>query len=166
MIPTRRLAFVALLSVAASSRTRETIGNLWWTLALINGLLLGVAMIDLLLAPSARALEITREHPPVVVIGEAAVLGWSVHNASRRRVRMRLADELAPSLRAATRRVSLSRGRERPPRRRRPWDPRDAADLRSRRSRCASTARSVWAPTAPGVDPHSASGASTLPESG
>jgi len=109
MVLTRRLALVAaLLGCGLLAYPGDVVGNLWWTLALINGLLLGVAMIDSLLAPSVRALEITREHPPVVVLGEAAVLGWSVHNASGRRVHVKLADELAPSLRAATRRVALS----------------------------------------------------------
>lgn len=108
MVLTRRLALVAaLLGVGLLAYPGSVVGNLWWTLALINGVLLIVAMLDSLLAPSVGVLVISREHPPVVVLGEAAVLGWSVHNASGRRVHLRLADELAPSLRATTRRVTL-----------------------------------------------------------
>jgi len=109
MVPTRRLALVAaVLGCALFAYPGGYLGGLWSTLAILNGVLLAVAVLDALSAPPASGLEITRHHPPVVVLGTAAVLTWRVRNLTRRRVRVSLADELAPSLRASTRRFRLA----------------------------------------------------------
>ena len=101
--PTRRLALVAALASAVVLVAPG--GGAWWLLA-VNGVLLGVAGIDALLAPSPASLPVRRDLPPAVTLGEEAEIVWTVHNPTRRALRIALADELAPSLRAGTRRAT------------------------------------------------------------
>ena len=108
MLPTRRLALLALaLAVALLFYPGAYVGGLWGTLALVNGGLVLLAVIDALLAPSARSIDVVRDHPPVVVIGAEAPWRWTVRNRGRRRVRLQLADDLAPSLGARRRRARV-----------------------------------------------------------
>ena len=108
-LPTRRLAAVAaLLAIGLFPYPGALVGGYWGTLALLNGALLVVSGIDARLGARARDLEIERQHPPVVVLGHATVVSWQVHNRGRRRANMALADDLAPSLRASSRRIRLS----------------------------------------------------------
>jgi uncharacterized protein (DUF58 family) len=90
-----------------------------------NGLLLAAAVVDWALAARPGDLEVERELPGIVPLGTTARITWRIaHRAgpagggrSRlegRGMRVRLADELAPSLGAVTRRVRVvvpARGR-------------------------------------------------------
>lgn len=108
-VPTRRLAaLAAVLAVGLLPYPGALVGGYWGTLALLNGALLMVSVVDSWFGARARDLDIERQHPPVVVLGQATVVSWRVHNRGRRRATLTLADELAPSLRASTRRVHLS----------------------------------------------------------
>jgi uncharacterized protein (DUF58 family) len=103
VVPTRRLAAVAL---AASVVVLVLPGGGWAWLALVDGLLLAAALVDAALAPAPDALPFTRDLPPAVTLGTASEVSWSVRNPTARTVRVAFADELAPSLRADTRRAS------------------------------------------------------------
>ncbi|HKE97788.1 MAG TPA: DUF58 domain-containing protein [Actinomycetes bacterium] len=76
-------------------------------LLLADAALAALALADWLLAPAPGRLGVTRSLPGVVPLGGEAAITWEVANPTARLVRVRLADELAPSLRAATRRARL-----------------------------------------------------------
>lgn len=102
LLPTRRLALVmALASVAAWFLP----GDGWLGLWVMNGAAQVVAAVDGLLGPRPRRFTVTRELPLGVTLGGEGTLTWTIRNPARRSVRMGLADDLAPSLRASTRRV-------------------------------------------------------------
>jgi uncharacterized protein (DUF58 family) len=106
-VPTRRLAVVAALaSLVVLVLPGDTAGSLWGWLLAVNGALLVVALLDAILAPSPGSVVIERDLPTGVALGGEAELTWTVRNPGRRRLRVALADELAPSLRASTRRVA------------------------------------------------------------
>jgi len=88
----------------------------------VNGVLLVAAVVDWLLAVRPGELEVERDLPGIVPLGAEARVVWRVAHGGRggrwspggRGVRVRLADELAPSLRAVTRRARVvvpARGR-------------------------------------------------------
>lgn len=105
MVPTRRFALLAAaVGVGLWFLPGEFDGSYVWALLAINLLLLLVGVLDAVLAARPGNLEFGREHPPVVVMGRQASLTWSVRNAGTRVARFALADELAPSLGAETRR--------------------------------------------------------------
>lgn len=80
----------------------------WPSLLAVNALLVAAALIDWLRAPQPAQLEVTRRLPGVVALnGEADVI-WTVANPTGRTVRMRLADQLAPSLQPDSRTARLS----------------------------------------------------------
>src|SRR6266511_4124129 len=84
-----------------------------WGLLAVDGALLLAALVDWLLAARPAELEVVRELPGIVPLGTQARVAWTVayrRDAPRRTgrpLRVRLADELAPSLRAATRRARV-----------------------------------------------------------
>ena len=65
-----------------------------------------MALVDALLAPAPGSLPVERTLPGAVTLGATAEISWTVRNPRRRAVRVALADELAPSLRADTRRAA------------------------------------------------------------
>ncbi len=103
-MPTRRLAVVAAvvaLGVVAAPRPALA-------LAVANLALLMVALADWMCALRPQRLTITRFLPRAVVLGAEIEVGWTVTNPSGRRLRVELADDLAPSLATRTRRARLS----------------------------------------------------------
>jgi uncharacterized protein (DUF58 family) len=103
-VPTRRLALVAVVaSVAAFVLPGDAV--LVPTLLVALALVLA-SLLDALAAVDPARLEVDRDLPPVLVLRSAGEVRWTVRNPTRRRVRIALADELAPSLRASTRRLS------------------------------------------------------------
>jgi uncharacterized protein (DUF58 family) len=103
LLPTARLALVAAL---ASLVVLVLPGDgLLVPLLVLDGLLLVAALVDSLLAVDPRRLEVERELPPVLVLRSTGEVRWIVRNPTERRVRVALADELAPSLDASTRRL-------------------------------------------------------------
>ena len=80
----------------------------------VNGALLVAAVVDWLLAVRPDELEVERELPGIVPLGAEARIVWRVAHrgpgrwgVGGRGVRVRLADELAPSLGAVTRRARV-----------------------------------------------------------
>jgi uncharacterized protein (DUF58 family) len=102
LLPTRRLALVAAL---ASVLVWVLPGDGWVWLLVVDGGLLVLAVADALVGPGPRAMGVERILPAGVTLGAEAELTWSIRNPSRRSVRVAVADELAPSLRATTRRA-------------------------------------------------------------
>ena len=101
--PTRRLAAVAALASVVVLLVPG--GGLMWVL-FVDTVLVLAAVLDAVLAPAPGSLPVRRDLPPAVTLGVAADIGWAVANPTRRSLRIALADELAPSLRADTRRAS------------------------------------------------------------
>ena len=102
-VPTPRLALVAaLLSLAALVAPEPGA-----TLALLDAALLLAAVVDWALALPPKAVAVERALPGVVVLDDEATVTWRLRNPSRRRLRVALADELAPSLRPSRRRARL-----------------------------------------------------------
>ncbi len=79
----------------------------WPTLLAADGLLLVLAIVDAWRAPRPAALELERELPAVVRLGEEADVTWRLRNPVDREVRIRLADELVGSLRPDDRRARV-----------------------------------------------------------
>ncbi len=79
----------------------------WLVAALVTGGILLVAAIDATVSTSPGRLVVQRRHPPVVVAGRTADLEWSVSSEFRRSVTVDVADQLAPSLRAGSRRFRV-----------------------------------------------------------
>jgi len=102
-VPTRRLAAVAALGslvVVALPFGRR--------LLVVDGLLLAVAAVDWLLAVRPLRVQVERELPGVLALGGTGEVVWRLRNPTSRRLRVSLADDLAPSLRAGTRRVRVT----------------------------------------------------------
>jgi uncharacterized protein (DUF58 family) len=104
-VPTWRLAAAAAVGAAV---VLAWPGTPMRALLAVNGLLLAAAVADWLLAPATRRVGVERDLPAVVALDKAAQVTWRVRNPAGRRLQVRLADELAPSLRADTRRVALA----------------------------------------------------------
>ncbi len=104
-IPTRRLALVA---VALSVPVLLVPLSLASSLAVVDGGLVALAVVDWLAATRPGSLAVERRLPAVVSLGAEAEVEWRVGNRTRRRLAVALADELAPSLGAGSRRGRLS----------------------------------------------------------
>jgi uncharacterized protein (DUF58 family) len=102
-VPTRRTGVLAL--IVAIVVLLLPLDGLWPVLLLVNLVLLLVVLVDVALATDPRRLEIDRELPPVIALRGAGEVTWRVRNPTNRTLRIALADELAPSLRASTRRL-------------------------------------------------------------
>ncbi|MBW3555685.1 MAG: DUF58 domain-containing protein [Actinobacteria bacterium] len=103
-MPTGRLAAVAAGSSVAVGLFP---GDSTLGLLVVNGLVLVVALVDWALTVRPAAVAVERELPAVVTLGQSARIMWWVGNPGGRRLRVSLADELAPSLRAGRRRLTL-----------------------------------------------------------
>ncbi|MBK9179230.1 MAG: DUF58 domain-containing protein [Acidimicrobiales bacterium] len=77
-------------------------------IVVLDGVLLALALLDAALAVSPGRVEVARDLPAVVTLGERAELAWTVVNPVDRRLHVAVADQLAPSLGAGTRRVRLA----------------------------------------------------------
>ncbi len=102
-VPTWRLAAAVAAGAAVVLVSPEPV----LALVLVDLALLAAALWDWLRAPRPRDLVVTREVAATVVLDTAAEVRWRVVNPRRRRARLRLADDLAPSLRPASRRARL-----------------------------------------------------------
>jgi uncharacterized protein (DUF58 family) len=103
LVPTRRLAAAA--AIAALVALALPGDGLLVPLLVVNGVLLAAAVGDAVVAVDPSRLPVERELPPVLVLRTAGEVRWTLRNPSDRTLRVSLADELAPSLRATTRRL-------------------------------------------------------------
>jgi uncharacterized protein (DUF58 family) len=103
-VPTGRLAVAAavLSLVVLALPVPAPFG-----LVVINGALLVAAVVDGLLAPRPASVGVARELPAVLALNGDGTVAWTVTNPGGRRLSVGVADQLAPSLRAGTRRVHV-----------------------------------------------------------
>jgi uncharacterized protein (DUF58 family) len=74
----------------------------------LAGAVVAVLLVaDAVLAPAPWRVGVARDLPPVLPLGGQGTVEWRVANPGRRALQVALADELAPSLGASTRRVRL-----------------------------------------------------------
>lgn len=102
-VPTRRLAVVA--GVASLVALGLPGGALLAPLVAVNAVLLLAALGDVVAATDPSRLEVDRDLPAVLVLRSTGEVRWSVGNPTARRLRVALADELAPSLGPSARRL-------------------------------------------------------------
>jgi uncharacterized protein (DUF58 family) len=104
-VPTGRLALAAAVIslVVVAMPLDAPVG-----LLVANGALLVVAVVDCGLAPTPASVGVDRDLPAVLPLGGLGLVTWTVRNPLSRRLRVGIADELAPSLQAGTRRVKLT----------------------------------------------------------
>ncbi len=106
LLPTRRAAIVAAVLAAALLLYPGGDVPVLATVAGIAVVLVAIVLLDALWGTSPAQVVVRREHPPVVVTDHEATIRWEVRSASRRRLRIAVADDLAPSLRARSRRFA------------------------------------------------------------
>jgi uncharacterized protein (DUF58 family) len=70
-------------------------------------LLVGVLVADLVMAPRPSTVGVARSLPAMINLGAQGTVSWTVSNPLGRPLVVRLADELAPSLRATARRARV-----------------------------------------------------------
>jgi len=104
-VPTARfvVAMAAMSVVVVLARIGSATG-----LVALDGAVLLLGAFDWFVGVRPQSVAIERELPRRVTLGSEGIVAWRVHNAARRRVRLRFSDELAPSLGARARRVRMS----------------------------------------------------------
>jgi len=117
-VPTARLVLlaatgaVAVLLLPSLGRTDLGFAVVDNRFLYLNAAILAAALIDGLLAPAPGDLALRRRHPRAVTLDHPTTLSWEVRTPAGLRprwssARVAIADQLAPSLRAGTRRVDL-----------------------------------------------------------
>ena len=102
-VPTRRAAVAAVALAVVLLAVPG--GGVVLPLLTANAALVLVVLVDAALAPDPRRLGVARDLPPVLVLGHQGDLTWTIGNPAPRPLHVALADDLAPSLRAGTRRA-------------------------------------------------------------
>ena len=144
-IPTRRLAAVVALASIVVLVVDGGIGFL-----IVNAVLAVVVLVDWATATAPDRIEVARVLPEVVQLGAADRVVWQVTNPTGRRQRIAFADDLAPSLRAGSRRARVrvrrpTAGWTCPP----PCARRGAAGSDPGTSPCGSRGGWAWPPARP-----------------
>ncbi|MGI8794095.1 MAG: DUF58 domain-containing protein [Acidimicrobiales bacterium] len=103
-VPTRRVAIVA---AAAAVVVGAWPGGSAPSLLVVNAVILVSFLIDAATAPTPGQVDVERQIPSVIPLGGEAEVVWTVRNSGARRLTIHLADSLAPSLGASTRKVRL-----------------------------------------------------------
>jgi uncharacterized protein (DUF58 family) len=104
-LPTWRLAIVAIGATAVGFVLPVGLAGL---LLVANGIVVALALLDAFLAPSPASIGVGREIAGTLTVGQTAEVRWAVRNTADRAVRIAVADELAPSLHASSRRFRTS----------------------------------------------------------
>lgn len=99
-VPTRRFALVCAIASLAMVGLAS-----WAGFLAVNVVLAVLFLVDVALATAPKTIAIERDLPEIVALDAAAEITWRITNPTRVRQRVELADDLAPSLRARTRRV-------------------------------------------------------------
>jgi uncharacterized protein (DUF58 family) len=105
IVPTVRLAIVAGVASIAMIGLAS-----WPAFVVVNAVILLVAVVDVALAPDPDRVLIERSFPEVIALDAVGELVWTVSNPTGRALTVAFSDELAPSLRARTRRARLRLG--------------------------------------------------------
>lgn len=112
LLPTRRLAVVAALLAVAMLAFPVTGASddlpIVWAVVAVTTVLVLVGLLDAWAGTNPRQLVLERRHPPVLEVGREGAVTWVLRSESSRRLRVRVADELAPSLHPGSRRFNLA----------------------------------------------------------
>lgn len=103
-VVTHRLALLAAAGAVAVLLAPNPEQAFW----VVNAVIAVLALLDWAAGVSPRRIEIEREMPAVVALDATAQVVWRLRNPSGRRIHLRLADDLVPSLRATSRRAALT----------------------------------------------------------
>ncbi len=103
--PVPTVWFAALVALTGAALFFWT-GTVWWALLAIEVLLLVLFTVDALMCVSPKRIDIVREAPDAVTMGEDSVITWVIGNRSGRTARLTMSDALWPSLAAERRSVS------------------------------------------------------------
>jgi uncharacterized protein (DUF58 family) len=102
-VPTRRTGVVAVaLAVVVLVLP---IDGVLRPLLVVNVALVLVALVDVAVAVDPRRIELQRELSPVIALRGTGAVTWTLRNPTDRTLHVAMADELAPSLGASTRRL-------------------------------------------------------------
>src|SRR4051794_18961555 len=104
-VPTRRLAIVAAVAAVVVLLAPVSAG---WTIAVVELVLLAAAVADVVFAPAPAAIAVERDLPGVLPLDGEGEVAWHVRNPIARSLTVSLADQLAPSLHATSRRARLT----------------------------------------------------------
>ena len=85
-VPTWRLAIVAAVLAPILLALP---GNGWTRLVVVNGILLGIALVDAAVAPSPAKIPIERTVPGVLSLGAEGEVAWAIVNPTSRAARSR-----------------------------------------------------------------------------
>jgi uncharacterized protein (DUF58 family) len=78
-----------------------------WGLLIVYGAVLAIGIVDCVLAVQPVTIGVVRKLPASLALGETSTVEWAVTNNGGRTVRVAIADDLAPSLHAASRRAQM-----------------------------------------------------------
>lgn len=93
-VPTLRLVLlIALLSPLAFLFPRHA-----WVVLVVDAAVLAIAWVDFLITRSVHKIVVRREFEPAMSLDKTAPIKWLVTNQMGRRVRLRFADAVMPSL--------------------------------------------------------------------
>lgn len=117
-VPAPRLAILALLGAVAVfvlpelGRTDLGFVEVDSRFLYVNLAILATAMADVVMAPAPGSIGVRRNHARAVTLDQPTTISWEVEPAPGARprgssVNVQLADQLAPSLQAPTRRIDL-----------------------------------------------------------
>lgn len=112
VLPTRRLAAVAVaVALAMLAFPLTGAGDdiaIGAAVGAVTAALIALCVLDALIGTRPAQLVLERRHPPVLEVGHDATVTWVVRSDARRRLRVRVADQLAPSLHAGARQFDVA----------------------------------------------------------
>ncbi|HEX9258476.1 MAG TPA: DUF58 domain-containing protein, partial [Acidimicrobiales bacterium] len=100
-VPAPRLV---VLAVVASAVLLVLPGERWLRLLVVDGLIGLLVLVDWFLCARPRSFAVGRDLPTAVALGGTCRVTWTVRNPHARAARVAVADDLAPSLGASSRR--------------------------------------------------------------
>ena len=106
-VPTGWCALLVALAAIPVMVLRSTS---WLLLGVIAVLAIMLAAVDAVLAVRPRDIEVIREFPATLTVGEPGQIAWRVRSHAARSARVTVADAIWPSLQASRRRVSFVLG--------------------------------------------------------
>lgn len=107
LLPTRRAALLALVAALCLVFYPGADTPVWAVAAGVSVGILLLALLDGVVGTSPGQIVLQRRHPPVVVAGRRAEVAWEVRSRSGHALTVHAADQLAPSLRAGSRRFRV-----------------------------------------------------------
>ncbi len=99
-VPTGRLALVVVVAAFPLAIARP---DAWWLVGLLLAVIAALAIADVVAAVRPADIEVEREFPATLTVGDTAEISWRVTNRSNRATSATVADALWPSFDASRR---------------------------------------------------------------